>query len=88
MTPQYGEHLELVLNMRKYDLWGIVNGIDTKNWNPKTDPDIPYHFDKVNLKAGKALDKASLQAELGLEQNPDVMLVGVVSRLTWQKAST
>jgi len=85
LTPQYGEHLELVLNMRKYDLWGIVNGIDTKNWNPKTDPDIPYHFDKVNLKAGKALDKASLQAELGLEQNPDVMLVGVVSRLTWQK---
>ncbi|EOS60545.1 glycogen/starch synthase, ADP-glucose type [Firmicutes bacterium M10-2] len=85
LTPQYGEHLEAVLNMRKYDLWGIVNGIDIKLWNSKTDPEIPYHFDKVNLKAGKALDKKSLQAELGLEQNPDVMLVGCVSRLTWQK---
>lgn len=85
LTPQYGEHLEAVLNMRKYDLWGIVNGIDTKLWNSNTDPDIPYHFNKVNLKAGKALDKKSLQAELGLEQNPEVMLVGCVSRLTWQK---
>ena len=85
LTPQYGEHLEAVLNMRKYDLWGIVNGIDTTNWNPATDPEIPYHFDKVNIKAGKALDKQALQKELGLEVNPDVMLVGCVSRLTWQK---
>ena len=85
LTPQYGEHLEAVLNMRKYDLWGIVNGIDTTNWNPATDPEIPYHFDKVNIKAGKALDKEALQKELGLEVNPDVMLVGCVSRLTWQK---
>ena len=85
LTPQYGEHLEAVLNMRKYDLWGIVNGIDTTNWNPATDPEIPYHFDKVNIKAGKALDKQALQKEVGLEVNPDVMLVGCVSRLTWQK---
>ena len=49
LTPQYGEHLEAILNMRKYDLWGIVNGIDIDLWNPKTDPEIPYHFDKVNM---------------------------------------
>ncbi len=84
-TPQFGEHLEMVLNMRKYDLWGIVNGIDLSVWNPATDPAIPHHYNKVNLKANKAKDKADLQRELGLEVNPNVMLVGVVSRLTWQK---
>lgn len=85
LTPQYGEHLEAVLNMRKYDLWGIVNGIDIELWNPKTDPEIPYHYDKVNVKENKLKDKLALQKELGLEENPDVLLVGVVSRLTWQK---
>lgn len=85
LTPQYGEHLEAVLNMRKYDLWGIVNGIDTTLWNPQTDPEIPYHFDKINRKKAKALNKVSLQKELGLQENPNVMMVGVVSRLTWQK---
>ena len=85
LTPQYGEHMEAVLNMRKYDLWGIVNGIDTANWNPATDPTIPYHFDKVSISKGKADDKMALQRELGLEVNPNVMLVGVVGRLTYQK---
>lgn len=75
----------MVLNMRKYDLWGIVNGIDLNVWNPATDPAIPHHYNKVSLKANKAKDKAALQRELGLEVNPNVMLVGVVSRLTWQK---
>lgn len=85
LTPQYGEHMEAVLNMRKYDLWGIVNGIDTRNWNPATDPTIPYHFDKVSISKGKTDDKMALQKELGLEVNPNVMLVGVVGRLTYQK---
>ena len=85
LTSQYGEHLEAVLNMRKYDLWGIVNGIDIELWNPKTDPEIPYHFDKVNIKSEKLKDKLALQKELGLDENKDVMLVGCVSRLTWQK---
>lgn len=85
LSPQYGEHLEAVLNMRKYDLWGIVNGIDTDAWNPNTDPDILYHYDKINVKVQKKKNKVALQEELGLEVNPDAMLVGVVSRLTWQK---
>ena len=51
LTPQYGEHLEMVLNMRKYDLWGITNGIDIESWNPMSDPEIPYHFNKVNAQA-------------------------------------
>lgn len=85
LTPQYGEHLEMVLNMRKYDLWGITNGIDVEYWNPKTDPEVPYHFNRVNVEKAKKLNKISLQKEMGLEEDENVMLVGVVSRLTWQK---
>lgn len=85
LTPQYGEHLEIVLNIRKYDLWGITNGIDIAYWNPKIDPDIPYHFNKVNVKKAKQANKESLQKELGLAVDANVMLLGVVSRLTWQK---
>lgn len=85
LTPQYGEHMEMVLEMRRYDLWGITNGIDIESWNPKTDPEIPYHFNKVNVKKQKTANKMALQQEMGLQVDPDVMLVGVVSRLTWQK---
>lgn len=85
LTPQYGEHLEAVLEMRKYDLWGIVNGIDIEDWNPKTDREIPYNFNKVNVIKKKKQCKNALQKEMGLEVKDDVMMVGVVSRLTWQK---
>lgn len=85
LTPQYGEHLEAVLEMRKYDLWGIVNGIDIMDWNPKTDHEIPYNFNKVNVIKKKKQCKTDLQKEMGLEVKDDVMMVGVVSRLTWQK---
>lgn len=85
LTPQFGEHLEMVLNMRRADLWGIVNGIDVEDWNPKSDPEIPYHYNRVNVEKAKKQNKTALQEEMGLEVNEDVMLVGVVSRLTWQK---
>lgn len=85
LTPQYGEHMEAVLNMRKYDLWGIVNGIDTQLWNPATDKSIPFHYDKVTISKGKIDDKMALQKELGLAVDPSVLLVGVVGRLTYQK---
>lgn len=85
LTPQYGEHLEMVLNIRKYDLWGITNGIDIEYWDPKNDPEIPYHYNKVNVKKAKALNKEALQKELGLTVDQNVLLIGVVSRLTWQK---
>ena len=75
----------MVLNIRKYDLWGITNGIDIEYWDPKTDPEIPYHYNKVNVKKAKALNKEALQKELGLNVDQNVLLIGVVSRLTWQK---
>ena len=85
LTPQFGEHLEMVLNMQKYDLWGIVNGIDVDYWNPKTDPEIPYNYNRVNAEKAKKQNKIALQREMGLKEDENVMLVGVVSRLTWQK---
>lgn len=85
LTPQFGEHLEMVLQMRKHDLWGITNGIDIEYWNPKLDPEIPYKFNRVNVEKAKKLNKISIQKELGLDVDENVMLVGVVSRLTWQK---
>ena len=85
LTPQYGEHLEMVLNIRKYDLWGITNGIDIEYCDPKNDPEIPYHYNKVNVKKAKGLNKEALQKELGLNVDQNVLLIGVVSRLTWQK---
>ena len=85
LTPQYGEHMEMVLNIRKYDLCGITNGIDIEMWNPMSDPDVPYHYNKVNVAKEKKENKMALQKELGLTVDPNVMLVGAVSRLTWQK---
>ena len=85
LTPQYGEHMEMVLNIRKYDLWGITNGIDIEMWNPMSDPDVPYHYNKVNVAKEKKENKMALQKELGLTVDPNVMLVGAVSRLTWRK---
>lgn len=84
LTPQYGEHLENVLQMRQQDLVGIVNGIDMELWNPSKDPYILYPYHKVNVKKMKKQNKLLLQEKLGLMKE-DVMLVGCISRFTWQK---
>ena len=83
-TREYGEHLENILSYRKDDLYGIVNGIDTDTFDPKTDK-IFMNYSKGNYLKGKAANKESLQRELGLEQSPNKLLVGMVSRLTFQK---
>ena len=85
LTPQFGEHLEMVLNIRKYDLWGITNGIDIEMWNPMSDPDVPYHYNKVNVAKEKKENKMALQKELGLTQDKGKFMIGIVSRLTDQK---
>ena len=83
-TPAFGEGLHDVLNFRGGDLVGILNGIDGDVWNPATDPNLaaPYSADDLS---GKAINKAALQAELGLKPRPDVPLIGAVSRLNHQK---
>lgn len=85
-TPEYGCHLESILQYRKEDLTGIVNGIDTGIFNPKTDA-IFMNYSLRNYIKGKAENKAALQRELGLEEDPDAFLVGMVSRLTFQKGA-
>lgn len=85
LTSEYGEHLEHVLQMRYADLGGILNGIDVDEWNPAKDSELVKNFNKVSVFKGKAENKLALQQRFGLEEDPDVMLVGMVTRLTSQK---
>ncbi len=84
-TPFYGEGLDGLMRARSNVLSGIVNGIDYHIFDPETDKNIPYDFDCKNVITQKAKNKLALQAELGLEQDENVMLIGIVSRLTDQK---
>lgn len=83
-TPAYGCGLEEVLCQRSADLSGILNGIDTEEWNPATDKLLPARYTPTQLK-GKATCKAALQERLGLEIDPDIAVFGVVARLFEQK---
>ena len=86
-TPEYGNHLDTILRFRSNDLYGIVNGIDIDSFNPKTDKTIAHNFDIKNYIVGKRENKLALQRELGLKEDPDTLLVGMVSRLTFQKGA-
>ena len=83
-TPTFGCGIEGLLSLRSADLTGILNGADYGVWNPGTDAYIPHPYQPGDL-AGKARNKAALQAELGLEVNPDVPLMVIVSRLNDHK---
>ena len=84
LTSQYGEQLEGVLRLREKDLVGIVNGIDIDANNPKTDPVIYENYDLDSLEL-KVKNKIGLQKQLGLRVAPDVCVIGMVTRLAWQK---
>lgn len=83
-TPAFGAGLDGVLRSRADRLHGILNGIDTRVWNPATDPLLPAHFSAADLR-GKAACKRALQARVGLATEAAPMLLAVVSRLTAQK---
>jgi starch synthase len=83
-TDELGMGFGGLLRTRSDMLSGILNGIDTAIWNPASDPLIAAPFDRATL-AKRAANKAELQARMGLPQEADVPLFGVVSRLTWQK---
>lgn len=85
LTDAYGEGLQNILAMRRHDLYGILNGIDYDVINPATDPDLAFNFDATDVKEKKRDNKMALQRELGLPENPDIPLIGIVTRLTWQK---
>ena len=85
LTETYGERMDAVLRYRRGDLWGIVNGIDTDLWNPKTDKLLAKNFDVKSYASGKKANKLALQKKLGLEETDKKPLIGLVSRLTNQK---
>lgn len=83
-TPEFGEGLDGVLRERSYALQGILNGIDVAGFNPATDKRIAANY-TVEDRSGKAVCKAKLQEELGLEVRDDRPLMVMVTRLTRQK---
>jgi starch synthase len=83
-TGEHGMGLDGLLRERASDLSGILNGIDIAVWDPASDPAIAAHFGVDRLEA-RAANKMALQQRMGLEASPDAFLLGVVSRLSWQK---
>jgi starch synthase len=84
-TPEHGCGLEGVLSERRDRLFGIVNGIDDRVWNPADDPHLPVHYDVNTVQAGKAACKATLQRRFNLPRKPRAPVLGMISRLVEQK---
>ena len=83
-TAYYGERLDGLLRSRVDHLSGILNGIDTTEYDPETDDMLPHNYNSEHFEQ-KIQNKLALQAELGLERNPDIPMIGMVSRLSSQK---
>ncbi|HIJ59131.1 MAG TPA: glycogen synthase GlgA [Nitrospirae bacterium] len=83
-TPEYGYRLEGVVKDRANDLYGILNGVDYDEWNPETDKFIKANYSENDM-SGKAMCKADLQELMKLPVRADVPLIGIVSRLVYQK---
>ena len=84
-TPEFGEKLDGELRYNAWKLSGIINGIDYEQNNPETDPNLVENYDTSTVQTGKAANKRALQERVGLSVDPDVALLGVVTRLTDQK---
>src|SRR5215471_7182069 len=83
-SDEGGMGLGGLLRERSGVLSGILNGIDVAVWNPATDPHVACRFSADELQF-RAANKAALQRQFNLEPSPDAMLLGVISRLSWQK---
>lgn len=84
-TQDGGEGLNGLMQARKKDLYGIVNGLDYQEYNPQSDSIISFPYGQENLEQGKRENKWRLQQQLGLPEDEGTMLIGMVSRLTHQK---
>lgn len=83
-TPALGMGLDGLLRGRGGHVSGILNGLDTTDFDPKHDPRLAARFDAA-APAPRAVNKAALQRRMGLEENADTLLFGFVGRLAWQK---
>ena len=84
-TEEYGEGLAEHLRYHNNKIRGIVNGIDTDNWNPATDKLLTANYDTESAVENKKINKKALQESLGLEVDDHKMVIGLISRLTNQK---
>lgn len=84
LTPEYGSGLEIVLQSRQDDLYGILNGVDYGEWDPKNDVMIPHQF-SINDLSGKLKNKKYLLDHLGIKFDENIPLIGMVSRMAVQK---
>lgn len=84
LSPDYGMGLQDLLQQRKDRLVGILNGVDFQEWNPEDDPLIPHNYTSRRL-ASKKKNKLALMKELELDSSQDIPLIGMVTRLTYQK---
>ena len=85
LDPWYSHGLDTILRDRQWKLQGILNGIDVKNYDPETDPNIAMNYTVKNVKEGKAECKKQLQENLGLPQKADTPVIGIVTRLVSHK---
>lgn len=83
--PYMGYGLDGLIRTRINDLYGILNGIDVDHWNPDSDPLIVECFNADNFEDKRILNKRQLQKESGLEVRDNIPVIGLVSRLVWQK---
>ncbi len=84
-TPEYGEGLDAHLRYHSGKLRGIINGIDYELWDPSKDSLLAECYDKADVLEKKRANKLKLQEELGLEQDENKFVIGLISRLTNQK---
>ena len=85
LDPWYSHGLDTILRDRQWKLQGILNGIDTINYDPETDANIVRNYTVKDVKEGKAENKRQLQENMGLPQRADVPVIGLVSRLVSHK---
>ncbi len=84
LDPWFSHHLDGILKERQWKLSGILNGIDTVSYDPQTDPDLYEHYCAEDM-SGKTKNKLGLQERLGLNQDPEAPLIGMVTRMVSHK---
>lgn len=84
LTPEFGAGMEHILRSREKDFFGVLNGIDTADWNPSTDKHIPYHYSLHDL-SNKKKNKQFLLEKTSLRYDERIPVIGIISRLVAQK---